>query len=51
MEVRTDQVCEYCLSSLLTHHDVVKSPWVKHYLKAELSEIISKKYRLETPFT
>lgn len=49
--IDTDPVCRYCLDySYMTNDDVVKSPWVQHYLQEQLPEIISEGYRLEAPF-
>ena len=39
--IDTDPVCRYCLDySYMTNDDVVKSPWVQHYLQEQLPEII-----------
>ena len=49
--IDTEQVCRYCLDDgYMTNTDVVESPWVQHYLKDELPDIISEEFRLEAPF-
>ena len=44
------QVCAYCLESFASHEETVNSPWVKHYLKSDLSTIMSNEYRFDSPF-
>lgn len=48
--IYTNEVCEYCLGDYVSNEELVDSPWVKHYLKSQYSEIVNNEYRLEVPF-
>lgn len=48
--IYTNTVCEYCLDDCVSNEALIRSPWVKHYLKSQYSKIVDNEYRLEVPF-
>lgn len=48
--IYTNAVCEYCLHDYVSNEALIRSPWVKHYLKSQYSKIVDNEYRLEVPF-